>query len=109
MATAGALLVSFFRRRPGDVFLLGDTTLLHALTGRWPVSPVLWWHLQLTVPWRGRRTSPAFQRELVDRIEGVRFVILEGEHTQMGVGLRQLPALAAVVLSPENREFLPLP
>jgi hypothetical protein len=88
-------LTQALEAEPGDLFILGDTTLLAALVRKTPTSPVVWYHPRLTVPWRRTGPSPAFQKDLVRRLERSRLVVLEGPATQMGVGLDQMPVVVA--------------
>ena len=85
----------FFASHPGNFWLLGDSSILYGITGRPSVSPVLWFHPYLTVPFAGRRQRQEFDRLLRRRLRAydVRYVVLEGQATQMGVSLATFPLL----------------
>lgn len=91
-------LISFLNMNVGEVFLLGDSTIVYGLASRCSPSPVLWFHPTLTVPWlldQGR-ASEDFEARLEDALvrSGVRFVILENGGTQMGVSPETLPRVS---------------
>jgi hypothetical protein len=85
----------FFASHPGNFWLLGDSSILYGITGRPSVSPVLWFHPYLTVPFADRRQRLDFDRLLRRHLRAydVRYVVLEGEATQMGVALATFPIL----------------
>jgi hypothetical protein len=95
--TSGDLVavVSFFASHPGNFFLIGDSSILYAITGRPSVSPVLWFHPFLTLPFGARWPRQEFDRHLRRRLRehGIRYIVLEGEATQMGVSLKTFPLL----------------
>jgi hypothetical protein len=90
---------SYLDEREGNLFLLGDTSVLYGITGRPSVSPVLWFHPGLTIPVPGGEKFPAFERELIAALEihRVRIVVVEGRSTWMGVRLDQFPELLATI------------
>jgi hypothetical protein len=92
-------VVDFLTAEPGEFFLLGDSSILYGLTGRRSVSPVLWFHPHLTVPWDRGRVSERFEEDLTRRLDeqNVRFVIVENGGTQMGVRPDRMPHTAAWV------------
>jgi hypothetical protein len=91
-----AAVADFFASHAGNFFLLGDSSILYAVTGRPSTSPVLWFHPHLTVPFAGCQALPNFDRDLLRHLEGfdVRYIVLEGDATQMGVSLASFPMLA---------------
>lgn len=86
-------LVGYLRTNAGPLFLLGDSSILYPLSGRCSVSPVLWFHPYLTVPWSGAEATRSFQDDLIRRFEstGLRYFVVEGSGTQMGVAIQSLP------------------
>ncbi len=86
-------LVGYLQANPGTMFLLGDSTILYPLTERCSISPALWFHPGLTVPWSGSQATVSFQRSLIGRLESnrLRFFVVENGGTQMGVTLETLP------------------
>jgi len=86
-------VVSFFASHPGHFLLIGDSSILYGITGRPSVSPVLWFHPFLTVPFGARRPQEEFDRLLLRRLRehDTRYIVLEGEATQMGVSLKTFP------------------
>ena len=85
--TAGHLdrLVEFLRSREGAVFLLGDSSIIYALTGRESLSPSLWFHPGLTFPEPSSPAFPAWDAAIEHRLSArdVRWVVLEGQETWM--------------------------
>jgi hypothetical protein len=90
-----AEVAGFFASHPGNFWLLGDSSILYGVTGRPSVSPVLWFHPYLTIPFADRREQQELDRLLRRhlRVYDVRYVVLEGEATQMGVSLATFPVL----------------
>jgi hypothetical protein len=90
-----AEVAGFFASHPGNFWLLGDSSILYAITRRPSASPVLWYHPYLTVPFAGRQRREEFDRLLGRHLRayGVRYVVLEGETTQMGISLATFPIL----------------
>lgn len=64
-ASFGGLL-TWFSTHPGNLFLLGDETILYGMTGRPSMAPVLWIHPGLTY-----RDDPASSLELDNRLDAV--------------------------------------
>ena len=92
-------LVAFLRERGEDFFLLGDSSILYALSGRPSLSPSLWFHPGLTFPAPGAPGFAEWDAEIGRRIlaGNVRWVVLEGPETWMRVRLDQIPSLARAV------------
>jgi len=90
-----AEVAGFFASHPGNFWLLGDSSILYGITGRPSVSPVLWFHPYLTVPFAGRQKREEFDRLLRRHLRAydIRYVVLEGEATQMGISLATFPVL----------------
>ncbi len=101
--TAGDLaqLVAFLRVHGGNIFVVGDTSILYGLAGRPSVSPVLWLHPRLTFPGRNTLRFPSFDARVRASLARwqVRYVIVEKAGTFMGVGPAHLPALSELVRS----------
>lgn len=95
-----ARVITFLRGSTGTFFLLGDTSVLYGLTGKPSVSPVLWYHPYLTLPYENRQAAtPEIQGLIIDRLTKyhVRYVVQEGAATQIGVSFQALPLVAAWV------------
>jgi hypothetical protein len=92
-------IVRYFQSHPGNFFLIGDSSILYGITGRPSTSPVLWFHPNLTLPYVGMTATSTFEEQLLRHLHGrdVRYIVLEGKMTQMGVSLASFPALAAEV------------
>jgi hypothetical protein len=90
-----AEVAGFFASHPGNFWLVGDSSILYGVTGRPSVSPVLWFHPHLTVPFGDQRQRQELARLLRRHLRAydVRYVVLEGEATQMGVSLATFPVL----------------
>lgn len=98
--------VEFFRRNPGNFFLLGDSSILYALTDRPSVNPALWFHAGQTMPRKLSPLLPAFQNRLMDslRKHRVKYVVLENiaerdgqKSTWIGVNLSYFPEFKQIV------------
>jgi hypothetical protein len=92
-------LVGFFETNPGSFFLVGDSTILYGVTGRPSPNPVLWLHPGLTVPRPGTPGFARYEAALIRRLAAsrVRYVVVEGERTWMGIGLAHFEGVAARV------------
>jgi len=88
-------VVAYFASHPGNFFLLGDSSILYALTSRPSVSPALWLHPGLTFPRPVRPEFLDYQEELMADLAryDVRYIVLEGGETQLGVDLDTFPRL----------------
>jgi hypothetical protein len=100
-------VLAFLRSRPENFVLIGDHSILYGLAGKPSVPPSLWFHRGLTLP---EIYAPelagylaAFDRSL-DR-HAVRYVVLEGSKTWMGIELRDFPRLRAAAADPTRRRF----
>lgn len=93
-------VLEFLERRPGNIYLLGDATILYALAGRPSAGRALWLHPWATIPWHGTTATDSFQEELIEHLiaHRVRYVVLEGERTQMGVSPDGLPRVRDWIL-----------
>jgi hypothetical protein len=84
-------VVSYFKSKPGNFFLLGDSSELYAMTGRPSVNPAIWFGRDLNAmledPPRKQRFEDAIRSNLL-RHE-VKFVVIEGNRTRSGVGLHE--------------------
>jgi hypothetical protein len=98
-------IADFFQRHTGNFFLLGDSSILYALTGRPSVNPVLWFHPGQTLPSAGSPLFPAFQDRLMEALRKyrVKYIVLEGSRaapsnsTWSKVNLAYFPALDELV------------
>lgn len=98
-------IVDFFQRHTGNFYLLGDSSVLYALTGRLSVNPVLWFHPGETLPRAGSPLFPAFQDRLMEALRKyrVRYIVIEGSRaapynfTWSKVNLAYFPALDDLV------------
>ena len=85
-------LARFFALNPGNFLLVGDASILYAVTHRPSVTPVLWLHPGLTLPWP---SAPQYGR-FVERVAAglrryrVKYVVVEGDRTFLGVSARDL-------------------
>ncbi len=101
-----AQVVEFFKQNPGNFFLVGDSSILYALTGRPSVNPALWYCPGQSIP---RPASPFFT-DYQDRVMQslrkyrVRYIVLEAvrerngqEVTWAGVNPAYLPRLDELI------------
>jgi hypothetical protein len=101
-----AQVVRFFRSRSGNFLLVGDSSILYALTGRPSASPVLWFDPGQTLPNEESPLFPSFQQRLLNALSTyrVRYVVVEATKlrkgragTWSGVNLATFPALQRLV------------
>jgi hypothetical protein len=98
-------IVDYFQSHAGNFFLLGDSSVLYALTGRPSVNPVLWFHPGQTLPSAGSPQFSAFQDRLMEALRKyrVRYIITEASRaapnnfTWSKVNLAYFPALDELV------------
>lgn len=90
-------LLEFLDKRNDNFLLLGDATILYALSGRPSVFPGLWFHEGLSFPKREAAERPEFERRLTDALlrYNVRFVVLDGSRTWNGVMSSHFDVLGA--------------
>jgi len=72
-------IIDFFRHNEGNFYLLGDSSVLYALTGRNSTNPVLWFHPGQTLPRKTSPLFPGFQDRLMRTLQkyDVRYIVLE--------------------------------
>ena len=98
-------ITDYFQRNTGNFYLLGDSSILYALTGRPSVNPVLWFHPGQTLPHKGSTFFPSFEGRLMEALRKyhVRYIVLEETRvaphisTWSGVNLEYFPALNELV------------
>jgi len=80
--------IDFFSSNAGNFFLLGDSSILYALTGRPSVNPVLWFDPGQTMPFPSSLWFPDFQDLLLKSLikNHVRYVVLEATRQKNGQG-----------------------
>jgi hypothetical protein len=100
-----AAVVDFLEQHPGAFFLLGDSSILYALTRRPSIHPALWFHPGLTYPDAADAQGfRAYQRRLLRRLKlfRVRYVVLEQSRPRHHrLRLSSFPLLAAHLASRE--------
>lgn len=76
-------IIDYFQTHKGNFFLLGDSSVLYALTGRPSVNPILWFHPGQTIPYKTSPLFPAFESRFMQvlRKYHVRYIILESAWT----------------------------
>ena len=91
--------LGFLEERAGNFVLIGDSSILYALSGRPSVSPSLWFHPGLTIPPAGSSAFDQYQHLFVQNMNryGVRFVVMEGERTWVETRLSSFPVLEEFV------------
>lgn len=94
-------LCAYLRENPGNFFLVGDSSILYALTGRPSINPALWFHPGLAMPEPGTPEFADYEKRLMDNIAryDVRFVIAEANKTFLGVGWQDFPRLESLIHS----------
>jgi hypothetical protein len=87
-------------KAPRNFLLLGDTSILYALTGRPSVAPSVWFHPGLTYPAPGTPGFASYEDALMRAMAAhdVGFVVLEGDRTFLGTQLSDFPRLHSLVL-----------
>ena len=100
-----ARVVRFFDGHQGNFLLLGDSSILYALTARPSVNPVLWFHPGQTLPGPESPLFPSFEERLLSALRNyrVRYLVLETTKTRhgrpgtwSGVNLATFPALQSL-------------
>jgi hypothetical protein len=88
-------LVEFLREREGNVLLISDASIVYGLAGKPSTAPSLWWHPGLVIPRPDDPRLVDYEQLLLDQVERyqVRFLVLEGDHTWIGVSLDLFPRL----------------
>jgi hypothetical protein len=89
-------VVRFFDAHPGNFFLLGDTSILYAATGRPSVNPDLWFHTPMVTAAFLRNELPRYEARLranLDRYR-VRYLLIERNRPMFGFRLSHMPGLA---------------
>ncbi len=94
------------RSRTGGLFVLGDASVFYALTGRASTNPVLWFHVGLTMPRPGTELFDRYEQRLLDnfRRHDVRFIIVEGKQTWLGVKLADYRRLGELIAGTPHRD-----
>ncbi|MCG8547517.1 MAG: hypothetical protein MJE12_25245 [Alphaproteobacteria bacterium] len=82
-ASAYRALLDHIARRSGNFLLIGDATILYALSGRPSVFPSLWFHEGLTFPAENDPRRTYFEQRLADALidNVVAFVVMDGPAT----------------------------
>ncbi len=104
--------INFFSSHDGNFFLIGDSSILYALTNRPSMNPVLWFHPGETLPYPHSPYFTDYQsRQIKALIEHkVKYIVLEyfsyrkgAQHTTwLGVSLAYFPALEKLVQAHET-------
>lgn len=78
--------IDFFNSNAGNFFLLGDSSILYALTGRPSVNPALWFDPGQTMPFPTSSWLPDFQDLLLKSMakNHTRYVVLESTKQKGG-------------------------
>jgi hypothetical protein len=104
--------LEFFAHHKENFYLIGDSSILYALTDRPSMNPVLWYHPREALP---QRTSPYFADYQVRQINAlinnnVKYIVLEYcrhrrgalRTTWLGVSLSYFPVLDKIVQTHEK-------
>ena len=88
-------LLEFLRSHQGNFFLLGDSSILYALSNRPSLNPTLWYHPGLAMPLVGTPMFDWYQAQILSAIRDnhCRFLVVEDTHTWTHVQLADFPAL----------------
>ena len=86
-------VLEFFEAHRGRFYLLGDASILYGLSGRPSSGRTLWFHPWVTIPWQGSVANETFQKQMIETLvrERIRYVVVEGTGTHLGVGPDSLP------------------
>jgi hypothetical protein len=101
-------IIEFFRSRNGNFLLFGDYSILYGLTNRPSVNPALWFHQGLTFSDFGTREFSEFEGRMVKNMEkySVRYIVVEGNKTFMGVGMEDFPMISRLVEKNSHRSYV---
>lgn len=89
-------LIAWARRYPGNLWLVGDTSLVYALAGKPSPAPALWLHPGLTQPAMDAPRWSVHEAELWSALarHDVRVIVLEGRESWNKVALDRYPRIA---------------
>jgi hypothetical protein len=93
-------VLEFLREADAPFLWFGDASIAYGLAGQPSAFPALWFHPGLTLPLAGDPRAAEFEELVLERIAalGVRYVVLEGEHTWIRrLTLADFPRLQALV------------
>jgi hypothetical protein len=88
-------LVEALKEKEHNVLLLSDASIVYGLAGKPSAAPSLWFHPGLTLPMFDDERLADYEQLLLERMDelAVRFVVLDGDHTWIGVSLEHFPRL----------------
>lgn len=91
-------LLDFLKSNDGNFFIFGDSTILYGLAGKPSAGFSLWWHPGLTMPYPENSYFANYERRLLERLFAlnVRYLVIEGRQTWMGLRLEKVPSLHAL-------------
>jgi hypothetical protein len=94
-------LISFLRSHDGNVLIIGDNLVTYALARKPSIAPNLWFHPGLAMPAPGERAFARYEYQLISRIQhdNVRYVVVEGAGTWLGIQIGHLARLNAWLTS----------
>jgi hypothetical protein len=87
-------LSEFLKAQGGGFLLIGDASVAYALAGAPSATPSLWFHPGLTLPLPGDEGFAEYEQRLLERVQDVRFLVLEGRHTWNHLSVADFPRLA---------------
>ena len=106
-ATVYRALLDHLSRRSENFLLVGDATILYALSGRPSAFPSLWFHEGLSFPAKNSPRRARFERRITESLirHGVTFVVIDGPATWVRTRADDFRVLRAC-LSREESDIL---
>ncbi len=105
-AEAYRKLLDYLNTGDDNFLLVGDATILYALSGRPSVFPGLWFHEGLSFPAREAAERPMFEQRFADALvrNDVQFVVLDGVQTWNGSTPAHFDVLKTCLFDNEGHE-----
>jgi len=91
--------VDYLKVKKDNFLLIGDTSILYALTKKPSVNPSLWFHEGLTIPKFGTERFTVYENELIENMRkyNVKYIVVEGNKTWLHVNINKFNALSALI------------
>jgi len=73
--------VDYLKEKKENFLLIGDTSILYALTKKPSVNPSLWFHEGLTMPAFVQKGFSLYENELIENMKkyNVKYIVVEGQ------------------------------
>ena len=91
--------VDYLKEKKENFLLIGDTSILYALTKKPSVNPSLWFHEGLTMPAFGTERFSLYENELIENMKkyNVKYIVVEGKETFFHAKVSKFNALDRLI------------